>query len=40
MCYNENNLKSVIDNGITTITTDFSMMGRTMANLVYVSWQM
>lgn len=34
MSYNENNLKSVIDNGITTITTDFAMMGRTMANLV------
>lgn len=34
MSYNETNLKSVIGNGITTITTDFVAMGRTMAEMV------
>ncbi len=32
--YNETNLKSVIGNGITTITTDFEAMGRSMAEMV------
>jgi len=32
--YNETNLKSVIGNGITTITTDFVAMGKTMAEMV------
>lgn len=32
--YNETTLKSVIGNGITTITTDFVAMGRTMAEMV------
>jgi len=32
--YNETSLKSVIGSGITTITTDFAAMGRTMADLV------
>jgi hypothetical protein len=32
--YNETNLKSVIGNGITTITTDFAAMGKTMAEMV------
>jgi DNA-binding LacI/PurR family transcriptional regulator len=32
--YNETPLKSVIGNGITTITTDFAAMGRTMAEMV------
>lgn len=34
MSYNETNLKSVIADGITTITTDFLMMGKTMAEMV------
>lgn len=32
--YNETNLKSIIGNGITTITTDFEQMGKTMAEMV------
>jgi len=32
--YNETNLKSVIGNGITTITTDFEKMGKTMADMI------
>lgn len=32
--YNETNLKSVIGNGITTITTDFEAMGRSLAEMV------
>jgi hypothetical protein len=32
--YNETNLKSVIGDGITTITTDFEVMGKTMADMV------
>ena len=32
--YNETNLKSVIADGITTITTDFVAMGKSMANMV------
>jgi DNA-binding transcriptional regulator YhcF (GntR family) len=32
--YNETNLKSVIGNGITTITTDFEKMGKTMAEMI------
>jgi len=32
--YNETNLKSVIGNGITTITTDFGAMGKAMAEMV------
>jgi len=32
--YNETPLKSVIGNGITTITTDFTAMGRAMAEMV------
>jgi DNA-binding transcriptional regulator YhcF (GntR family) len=32
--YNETPLKSVIANGITTISTDFSLMGKTMAELI------
>lgn len=32
--YNETNLKSVIGNGITTITTDFEAMGRSMARMI------
>lgn len=32
--YNETNLKSVIADGITTITTDFVAMGKTMAEMV------
>lgn len=32
--YNETSLKSVIADGITTITTDFEAMGRTMADMV------
>ena len=32
--YNETNLKSIIGNGITTITTDFETMGRSMAEMV------
>ncbi len=32
--YNETNLKSVIGNGITTITTDFEAMGHLMAKMV------
>ena len=34
--YNETNLKSVIADGITTITTDFVVMGKTMAEMVVV----
>ena len=34
MSYNETNLKSIIGNGITTITTDFSAMGKAMADMV------
>ena len=34
LSYNETSLKSVIGNGITTITTDFEAMGRSMANIV------
>lgn len=34
LSYNETNLKSVIGNGITTITTDFIAMGRVMAGMV------
>jgi DNA-binding transcriptional regulator YhcF (GntR family) len=32
--YNETSLKSVIGNGITTITTDFATMGRSIADMV------
>ncbi|RYY55650.1 MAG: GntR family transcriptional regulator [Chitinophagaceae bacterium] len=32
--YNETNLKSIIANGITTITTDFTAMGKAMAAMV------
>lgn len=32
--YNETPLKSVIDEGITTISTDFSLMGKTMAEMI------
>jgi len=32
--YNETNLKSIIANGITTITTDFDAMGKSMAEMV------
>lgn len=32
--YNETPLKSVIANGITTITTDFEKMGITMAEMI------
>lgn len=32
--YNETPLKSVIANGITTISTDFTLMGRTMAEMI------
>ena len=32
--YNETSLKSVIGDGITTITTDFEAMGKTMADMV------
>ena len=32
--YNETNLKSVIGSGITTITTDFAAMGKTIAEMV------
>lgn len=32
--YNETPLKSVIANGITTVSTDFALMGKTMADLV------
>jgi DNA-binding transcriptional regulator YhcF (GntR family) len=32
--YNETNLKTVIGNGITTITTDFEKMGNTMAKMI------
>ena len=32
--YNETNLKSVIGNGITTITTDFEKMGKAMAEMI------
>lgn len=34
MSYNETPLKSVIGNGITTITTDFTAMGKAMAGMV------
>ncbi len=32
--YNETNLKSIIANGVTTITTDFNAMGKTMADMI------
>ena len=32
--YNETNLKSVIGDGITTITTDFARMGKTIAEMI------
>lgn len=32
--YNETNLKSIIANGITTITTDFAAMGKAMAEMI------
>lgn len=32
--YNETNLKSVIGNGITTITTDFEAMGKSIAGMI------
>ncbi len=35
--YNETNLKSVIGEGVTTITTDFETMGKTMANMILSS---
>ena len=34
LSYNETNLKSIIGNGITTITTDFEAMGKAMAEMV------
>ena len=34
LSYNETNLKSIIANGITTITTDFTAMGQAMANMI------
>jgi len=39
MSYNETALKSVIGNGITTITTDFETMGKTMAELIMTGKQ-
>jgi len=35
--YNETPLKEVIANGITTISTDFTQMGKSMANLIITS---
>ena len=35
--YNETSLKSVIGDGITTITTDFEAMGKTMADMIVSS---
>ena len=32
--YNETPLKSIVANGITTISTDFAMMGKTLADLI------
>jgi DNA-binding LacI/PurR family transcriptional regulator len=32
--YNDTPLKSVVANGITTISTDFAAMGKTMADLI------
>lgn len=32
--YNETSLKGIISNGITTISTDFSQMGKSMANMI------
>lgn len=34
LSYNETNLKSVIENGITTLTADFKAMGKRMAELI------
>lgn len=34
LSYNETNLKSVVGNGITTITTDFAGMGKAMAAMI------
>lgn len=34
LSYNETSLKSVIGDGITTITTDFAAMGRTIADMI------
>ena len=34
LSYNETNLKSIIANGITTITTDFTAMGKSMAEMI------
>lgn len=39
MSYNETNLKSIIAEGITTITTDFYAMGKTMAEMVSTGTQ-
>lgn len=33
--YNETPLKSVVENGITTISTDFSLMGKTLAEMIF-----
>ncbi|PJB13331.1 MAG: hypothetical protein CO119_02015 [Flavobacteriales bacterium CG_4_9_14_3_um_filter_40_17] len=32
--YNDSTLKEVVDNGITTISTDFIKMGQTLANMI------
>jgi len=32
--YNYSTLKEVVDNGITTISTDFIKMGQTLANMI------
>jgi DNA-binding LacI/PurR family transcriptional regulator len=32
--YNETPLKTVVENGITTISTDFSLMGKTLAEML------
>ena len=32
--YNDTPLKSIVANGITTISTDFAMMGKTLADLI------
>lgn len=39
LSYNETNLKSIIADGITTITTDFYAMGKTMAKMVSIGTQ-
>lgn len=34
LSFNENPLKDVVDKGVSTISTDFEQMGRTMANMI------